>query len=168
LAEAVFREVRVVNFNEDLLKLEFPKELASYADFTKNSKHVEELNKVLKERFGVRPSIEFHIAGADGPASTVASAKAPAEGANVGASPARDQAPLSPDVVEVDPEEAPLREVESRDAGAAPEREAGPGVAGSGEEADSIIQDPREVLAIALDLFGPAGGVAGDKRNEGG
>ncbi|MEJ7871787.1 MAG: DNA polymerase III subunit gamma/tau [Rubrobacteraceae bacterium] len=167
--ETIFKEARVSSFDGETLELVFPKEQAYLLDLAGDSRYLEPLHRVLKERLGKRPNLELRVAGADGPAVTGVSAV----GANEGAMPVRKR-PSSPDVVEVDPEEAPWpeeappREVESRDAGAAPEREAGPGVAGSGEEADSIIQDPREVLAIALDLFGPAGGVAGDKRNEGG
>ena len=173
---------RPVGFEGGLLTVAFSQEQDFYLREVDKPQHREALGKVLEERLGARPRLEFHVAGTDGPAVTeVSAAGISAEGANDSAMPVRERSPSPPDTVEVDPEEAPWPEeaplleeappleAEGPDFAAAPER--GVGAAGSGEEkqeADSIIQDPREVLAIALDLFGPAGGVARDKRNEGG
>ncbi|MDQ4064043.1 MAG: hypothetical protein M3122_09225, partial [Actinomycetota bacterium] len=162
---------RPVGFEGGVLRVAFSQEQDFYLREVDKPQHREALGKVLEERLGARPRLEFHVAGMDGPTVTEVSAAS----ANNSAMPVREQPP-SPDVVEVDTEEAPWpeeapQEAEGRDAGTVPEREVGPGAAGSGgeeEEADSIIQDPREVLAIALDLFGPAGGLTRDKRNEGG
>jgi len=166
--ETIFKEARVSSFDGETLELVFPKEQAYLLDLAGDSRYLEPLHRVLKERLGKRPNLELRVAGADGPAVTGVSAV----GANEGAMPVRER-PSSPDVVEVDSEEAPWPEEapdeESPRGVEASEREAE--VAGpvrEEEEADSIIRDPREVLAIALDLFGPAGGLAGDKQNEGG
>ncbi len=171
--ETIFKEARVSSFDGETLELVFPEEQAYLLDLAGDSRYLEPLHRVLKERLGKRPNLELRVVGADGPAVTgVSAAGVSAAGANDDAMPVRERPP-SPDVVEVDPEEAPWPEEapdeESPRGVEASEREAE--VAGPVREeegADSIIRDPREVLAIALDLFGPAGGLPGDKRNDGG
>jgi hypothetical protein len=175
LAEAVFREVRVVNFDKDLLELEFPIELATYADFRKSAKHFEELNKVLEVRFGMRPRLEFRVAGGDGLAGAgISPTKVLTERANEGASPARPRP--SQDVFEATPETVPKPEAESPRGGATEGADAAPGPeTGSGPDgkatdrvgADDIIRDPREVLSMARELFGPGRGLPEDKQNGG-
>ena len=179
LAEAVFRGVRVVNFDKDLLELEFPKELATYADSRKDSKHFEQLNKVLEERFGVRPRLELCIAGADGSASANSPSpgpKTPAEDANGDTSLSR----TSHDVFfEAAPETTPEPEAgtphrgisEGTDDAPVPEDEPGAeprAEAGERTGADDTIQDQWEVLSMARELFGPGEGLSGDKQSRDG
>ena len=175
LAEAVFRGVRVVNFDKDLLELEFPKELATYADSRKDSKHFEELNKVLEERFEMRPRLELRVAGVDGQATAISpSTRTPVDDANDFALPTRSR--TSRDVPEAAPETVPEPETETSsqrrpsdgaDEAPMPETEDEPraeAVAG----ADDTIQDQWEVLSMARELFGSDEGLARDKQNGGG
>jgi DNA polymerase III subunit gamma/tau len=167
---------RPVGFEGGVLTVAFSQEQDFYLREVDKPQHREALGKVLEEHLGARPRLEFHVAGADEPVPvedpTVAD---PTETTNGGGPPSRPRRShhvfkAAPEAVPEPESETPLQEVEGRDAGMAPEWGGKPGAAEHSEkeeEADSIIRDPQEVLAIALDLFGPAGGLAGGKRNEG-
>ncbi|MDX6379280.1 MAG: polymerase subunit gamma/tau [Rubrobacteraceae bacterium] len=175
LTATIFAEGQPSEFAEGILEISFPKERDFYLKEAGNSRHREALGEILEERLGSRPGLEFRVAGADGPAGVVTPpTKAPVKGANEGASQTHTR-PLR-DVFEAAPETAPKLEAESPRGGAAENVDAAPrpapgnaldGKAGEREGADDIIRDPREVLAMAQELFGPGKGLPEDKQNGG-
>ncbi len=157
-AEAVFRVARPTDFYDNVLELEFPVEQEYCLDLARYPKHVSELQKVLEERLGTRPRLEFRVAGSD---------SAVPGGATDGDTPPPHPRPR--DVPEITPEVAPDskagslhgRAVEGTDA--AVQRTEPKAENGSGEEAaeeagaDDVIRDPREVFAMARERFGIGG-----------
>lgn len=165
LAEAVFRGARVIKFSRDVLEMEFPPELASYASTKRGSGHVEELYKVLEARLGSRPELKFRVSG-----GTPDSGTGNSERVETGVSPKAVYqeivAPVPghrfeeqrPDSAQELSSEQRIEEERPDDAPVSPpEPEVkSPGGAGG----DDIIQDPREVLAVVRRRFG--------QRREGG
>jgi DNA polymerase-3 subunit gamma/tau len=160
LAEAVFRAVRVVNFDRDVLELEFPEELESYAK--DKSSHAEELSNVLESRLGVRPRLEFRVA--DG------------ESGGADAGPVEEKSPRRAPGAESRP--MPGRATQGRDAGgskASGEHSVANGPGRTGEEAhgrtsgeaggDDVIRDQREVFEMARERFGSRDPNGGSQRS---
>ena len=173
LTATVFAEGLPSSFDDSVLEITFPKESDFYVREAGKSRHGEALGDILERRFGIRPRLEFRVAGADGPATAGApSTKPPAEGANEGSSPARPRPPR--DVFETTPGTAPEPEAKtprheiSEGSAPVPEVEDGP-VEETGERtgADDTIQDLQEVLAIARERLGPDRGLSGEKQNGG-
>jgi DNA polymerase-3 subunit gamma/tau len=141
LAEAVFRAVRVVSFNRDVLELEFPEEMESYAK--EKSSHAEELNKVLEKRLGARPRLAFRVAD--------------------GTSGGTDAAPVERESPRQVPRMVPPRGRAAEEGGAAEDEADAEGSSRvSGEaQGEDIIRDQREVFEMARERFGsrnPNGG----------
>jgi DNA polymerase III subunit gamma/tau len=150
LAEAVFRAVRVVNFDRDVLELEFPEELESYA--REKSSHAEELTNVVESRLGVRPRLAFRVAdGASGgaPVEEESPRRAP------GAEPPRGRDAGGSNA----PGEHGVANGLDRTGGEAHGRT--PGEAGG----DDIIRDQREVFEMARERFGSRDPNGGSQRS---
>jgi DNA polymerase-3 subunit gamma/tau len=146
-AEAVFRMARPAGFYDNVLELEFPAEHEYFLDIAGYPKHVSELQKLLEERLGMRPRLEFRVVGADG--------AAPEGASNVGVSTARSQSPQ--EVPEIVPEgDAPCGEgAEGAEAASGSNTDGIPDEEASEEaRADDTIQDPREVFVMARERFG--------------
>jgi DNA polymerase-3 subunit gamma/tau len=146
-AEAVFRMARPAGFYDNVLELEFPAEHEYFLDIAGYPKHVSELQKVLEERLGIRPRLEFRAVGSDGAAR---------EGAdNMGVSPARSLSPQ--EVPKTAPEaEPPFDEgTEDTDAALGSSTDSITNEEAAEEaRADDTIQDPREVFMMARERFG--------------
>jgi len=176
LTATVFAEGVPSSFQDGVLEIAFPKDSDFYAKEAGKPRHGEALGEILERRLGVRPRLEFRIAGADGPVSAGSpSTKTPLEGANDFASPPSSRP--SRDIPEVAPETAPEPEAETPrrgtpdgvDEAPMPEAEDEPRAeAGERAGADDTIRDSREVFAMAQELFGPDEGLTGDKQNGGG
>ena len=143
-AEAVFRMARPAAFYDNVLELEFPAEHEYFLDIAGYPKHVSELQKVLEERLGIRPRLEFRVVGSD---------SASREGAdNMDVPPARSLSPQ--EVPKTTPEvEPPFSE--SADAALGPSTDSSTNEEAAEEaRADDTIQDPREVYMMARERFG--------------
>jgi DNA polymerase-3 subunit gamma/tau len=144
-AEAVFRMARPAAFYDNVLELDFPAEHEYFLDLAGYAKHVSELQKVLEERLGIRPRLEFRVVGSDG--------ATPEGAAKVGVPPARSQSPQ--EGLETAPEAEPLYGEGAEDAGAMLDTDSSPDKEAAREaRADDTIQDPREVFTIARERFG--------------
>jgi len=71
LTATVFQEGRPVGFEDNVLKIEFPKDSDFHAREARKSRHGDALAEVLEEHFGVKPRLECRIA--DGPLEAPAS-----------------------------------------------------------------------------------------------
>jgi len=139
---AVYSEAVVEGFDDGVLRLAFPEELAIYVKLAAEPKRVKHLQEILEERLGIRPRLEFRVAGADG-------AKALGETASESVVAGRPQ--LSQNVV-----------VEDVDATLSKEAGSSLGVEAEGEAgANAIINDPQEVFAMAREWFGSKGDLSG-------
>ena len=80
LTATVFQEGRPVGFEDNVLRIEFPKESDFHAGEARKSRHADALGEVIEEHFGVRPRLECQIA--DGPleAPSEAAERGPALG----------------------------------------------------------------------------------------
>jgi len=173
LTATVFAEGVPSSFQDGVLEVAFPKESDFYAKEAGKPRHGEALGEILERRFGARPRLEFRVAGADGPApANSPNPKTPAEGADDFAPPPGPRP--SRDVPEVAPEAVPEPEAEEPRGGTPDGADAAPalqaedeprGEIGERAGADDTIRDSREVLAMAQELFGPDGGLTGDKQN---
>ncbi len=142
-AAAVYEEARVEGFEDNVLELAFPRELAIYAKLAGDARHVEALHGTLEKQFGVRPRLECRVG---------------------------DGQPDSPSREAATPQyEAPQREVSGRGNPAprelavpqedAREPEEGPGPGTEVPEAaggNDTIRSEQEVFALAREWFGPA------------
>ena len=184
LTATVFAEGHPSRLDDGVLEITFPQESDFYAREAGKPRHGEALGEVVENRFGMRPKLELRVTGSSEPATAAPATAAPAReaptveglvGAVDGAvSPVRQP---SRDVFEADPEPAPWPEeepplgdvAESSDtvSGRKAEQEEVAESGGEGAGDDDTIQDPREVLAMALDLFGPDGKFSEDTRDRG-
>jgi hypothetical protein len=157
-AEAVFRMARPAAFYDNVLELEFPAEHEYFLDIAGYPKHVSELQKVLGERLGIRPRLEFRVVGSDGAVPGVA--------ANVGIPPARSQSPQEVPETTLEAEPPYGEGAEDADAASGSKADSIPN-GGASEEAraDDTIQDPREVFVMARERFGI--GHSGTTESEG-
>ena len=165
LTATIFAEGRPSGFEEGVLEISFPKEPDFYLKEAGNPRHREALGEILEERFGVRPRLEFRVAGDDsaedgGPAGT-------------GSEPAGEprgqvESAPSPQRIEQPPQPTPESEAQSsaREGQRQEPTERGTSGAG-GPEGDDIIRDSREVLALAREFFGSGGNLPNDKPNGG-
>ena len=71
LTATVFQEGRPVGLEDNVLKIEFPKDSDFHAREARKSRHGDALGEVLEEHFGVKPRVECRIA--DGPLEAPAS-----------------------------------------------------------------------------------------------
>jgi DNA polymerase III subunit gamma/tau len=153
-SEAIFKEATVSGFDGETLELVLPEERAYLIDLAKDPRYLEPLQKVLKERLGVRPRLEVRISGEDG------AARAPVRTADVHDSPTRPPRNVPEAASEATPELDPV-ELPPRPLGAGPEAE------DMGEEETrgdaGVIQSQQEVFEMAREWFDPGG-----KRSEGG
>jgi DNA polymerase-3 subunit gamma/tau len=182
LTATVFAEGQPSRLEDGVLEITFPVESDFYAREAGKSRHAKALGEVLEGRFGVKPHLELRVAGADGsakevPVESVPAPKAPPpdsafpeapSGGGNGSVPLAHTPPR--ETFEAAYGETPAADEEPPRIVEAPERETKPGVTGPSDERegpDNTIQDPQEVLAIARDLFGSGGGLAGDKHDGG-
>jgi len=165
LTATIFAEGRPSGFEEEVLEISFPKEPDFYLKEAGNPRHREALGKILEERFGVRPRLEFRVAGEDsaedgGPAGT-------------GSEPAGEprgqvESAPSPQRIEQPPQPTPEPEAQSSAREGQRQEPTERGTSGAeGPEGDDIIRDSREVLALAREFFGSGGNLPNDKPNEG-
>ncbi|MBV9454665.1 MAG: DNA polymerase III subunit gamma/tau [Rubrobacter sp.] len=146
-AEAVFRMARPASFRDNVLELEFPAEHEYFLDIAGYPKHVRELQKVLEERLGMRPHLEFRVVDSHG--------AAPDTAANAGVLPARSQTPK--EAPKIAPEgDALYREgAEGANAASGSNNNNLPDEKPAEEaRADDTIQDSREVFVMARERFG--------------
>jgi DNA polymerase-3 subunit gamma/tau len=156
LTAAVYQEARVGGFDGETLHLVYPKEQAFYVGMARDAKHAEELGKILEERLGRRPRLEFEVGEAGvGPAA-------------VGSDAADAAPPLPPRVAHPEdgrePDEAPsLRAVpEPRRSGPSeaapqgrPDARSSPVEVGAaapregGAAADDVVRSQGEVFELA-------------------
>jgi DNA polymerase III subunit gamma/tau len=165
LTATIFAEGRPSGFEEEVLEISFPKEPDFYLKEAGNPRHREALGEILEERFGVRPHLEFRVAGEDsaedgGPAGT-------------GSEPAGEprgqvESAPSPQRIEQPPQPTPEPEAQSSAREGQRQEPAERGTSGAGgPEGDDIIRDSREVLALAREFFGSGGNLPNDKPNGG-
>ncbi|MDQ3921770.1 MAG: DNA polymerase III subunit gamma/tau [Actinomycetota bacterium] len=150
---AVYSEAVVEGFDDGVLRLAFPEELAIYVRLAGEPKRMNPLQEILEERLGVRPRLEFRVAGEDGVAT-----RAPTGGVP----PTLPQPPW--DI----PEAISEAEAQRREA-AVPGSVSEPKTGSTGGEvggADDTIRDPQEVFAMARERLGSGGGL-GKKQNGG-
>jgi DNA polymerase III subunit gamma/tau len=165
LTATIFAEGRPSGFEEEVLEISFPKEPDFYLKEAGNPRHREALGEILEERFGVRPHLEFRVAGEDsaedgGPAGT-------------GSEPAGEprgqvESAPSPQRIEQPPQPTPEPEAQSSAREGLRQEPTERGTSGAeGPEGDDIIRDSREVLALAREFFGSGGNLPNDKPNGG-
>jgi DNA polymerase III subunit gamma/tau len=165
LTATIFAEGRPSGFEEEVLEISFPKEPDFYLKEAGNPRHREALGEILEERFGVRPRLEFRVAGEDsaedgGPAGT-------------GSEPAGEprgqvESAPSPQRIEQPPQPTPEPEAQSSAREGLRQEPTERGTSGAeGPEGDDIIRDSREVLALAREFFGSGGNLPNDKPNGG-
>ena len=165
LTATIFAEGRPSGFDDGVLEISFPKEPDFYLKEAGNPRHREALGKILEERFGTRPRLEFRVTGEDpaeddGPVGT-------------GPEPTRElrrQVESTPHPERVEPRRQPTPEPEVQSSVREEQRqqptEQGTSGAG-GPEGDDIIRDSREVFALAREFFDSGGNLADDKQNGG-
>jgi DNA polymerase III subunit gamma/tau len=165
LTATIFAEGRPSGFEEEVLEISFPKEPDFYLKEAGNPRHREALGEILEERFGVRPRLEFRVAGEDsaedgGPAGT-------------GSEPAGEprgqvESAPSPQRIEQPPQPTPEPEAQSSAREGLRQEPTERGTSGAeGPEGDDIIRDSRDVLALAREFFGSGGNLPNDKPNGG-
>jgi DNA polymerase-3 subunit gamma/tau len=143
---AVYSEAVVEGFDDGVLRLAFPEELAIYVRLAGEPKRMSPLQEILEERLGARPRLEFRVAGEDGTGTPTG-----------GVPPALPQPPW--DTPEAVSEAEPQRREDA----------ASGSVSGAGGEvggADATIRDPQEVFAMARERLGSRGD-PGRKQNGG-
>ena len=165
LTATIFAEGRPSGFDDGVLEISFPKEPDFYLKEAGNPRHREALGKILEERFGARPRLEFRVTGEDpaeddGPVGT-------------GPEPTRElrrQVESTPRPERVEPRRQPTPEPEVQSSVREEQKqqptEQGTSGAG-GPEGDDIIRDSREVFALAREFFDSGGNLADDKQNGG-
>ena len=142
---AVYGVARVESFEGEVLKIAFPEELAIYVKPAADPKRLNSLQEVLEEHLGVRPRLEFRVAGAGtaeevfGDASSIAS-----EG-----EPPRQVIPRT------EPASGPENAQEARNAVEGEAHRAENGSVGPDDE--GIISDQRQVFEMARERFGLSG-----------
>ncbi len=143
LTATVFAEGQPVSLDNGVLVVMFPEESDFYAKEAGKPRHSEALGEVLEGRFGVRPRLEFSIAG-----EVVSASRAPSSGVPA---PVEPEAPKPQEREEAAPTPAPAAPPPE------PKLEArGQGMAGAGSSGDdSVIRDSREVFAMAREFFDP-------------
>jgi DNA polymerase-3 subunit gamma/tau len=174
---AVYAEAEVEGFDDGVLRLVFPEDLAIYAKLAGDSKRVASLHEILEERLGSRPRLEFGVAGAQGtaiatvPAINVAPPVQERPPEPVGPS-RRTPEPLleteapmpEPPPVENPPPGPPeaYAYVESGTSASGSVDAGGRGEGASGSEppadGDGRIRDGQEVFKMAREFFGPDSG----------
>ena len=138
---AVYEEARVEGFEDGVLRLAFPGELAIYTKLAADPKRLKPLQGILEEHLGKSPRLEFRVSGSGEPNAT-----------NI--APTRELVRESPPT-STTPE--PSRKEESGTVKAAPEPDGEPvdrGATGASGDED-VIRDQREVFALALEEFSP-------------
>jgi DNA polymerase III subunit gamma/tau len=158
LTATVFQEGRPVDFEGNVLKIEFPKDSDFHAREARKSRHGDALGEVLEEHFGVKPRLECRIS--DGPLETPASLREEAHPetsseAAFGLEANREE-PTGP--VELPPEVGEP----SRNAPDKPQAASSPGTGAAPDAAglDDKIASEDEVFEMARErgLFGQDGG----------
>jgi DNA polymerase-3 subunit gamma/tau len=158
LTATVFQEGCPVDFEGNVLKIEFPKDSDFHAREARKSRHGDALGEVLEEHFGVKPRLECRIS--DGPLETPASLREEAHPetsseAAFGLEANREE-PTGP--VELPPEVGEP----SRNAPDKPQATSSPGTGAAPDAAglDDKIASEDEVFEMARErgLFGQDGG----------
>jgi DNA polymerase-3 subunit gamma/tau len=158
LTATVFQEGRPVDFEGNVLKIEFSKDSDFHAREARKSRHGDALGEVLEEHFGVKPRLECRIS--DGPLETPASLREEAHPetsseAAFGLEANREE-PTGP--VELPPEVGEP----SRNAPDKPQAASSPGTGAAPDAAglDDKIASEDEVFEMARErgLFGQDGG----------
>jgi DNA polymerase-3 subunit gamma/tau len=163
LTATVFQEGRPVGFEDNVLKIEFPKDSDFHAREARKSRHGDALGEVLEEHFGVKPRLECRIA--DGPleapaflreeAHPEASSEATERGPTFGLEANREE-PTGPVARPAEDGEASRGVSDRPQAASSPGAGAAPDAAGL----DDKIASEDEVFEMARErgLFGQDGG----------
>ena len=166
LTATVFQEGHPVSFDGNVLEIEFPADADFHAKEARKARHGDALRNVLEEHLGVRPRLEFRVAGSDGGGVVVEEPRqgppaADGSGAAVGPRPVSGGAdvppPERPEAREDGREYGAGRAERRGDAGGPAGASGGNGAAGVQAEAagaDDIIRDQGEVFRMARERFG--------------
>jgi DNA polymerase-3 subunit gamma/tau len=143
LTATVFAEGQPESLDNGVLVVTFPEESDFYAKEAGKPRHSEALGEVLEGRFGVRPRLEFRIAGNVVSASGTPSSGVPAPVEPEAPKPREREEAASPPAPTASP---PEPELEAR----------GREIAGAGGSGgDDVIRDSREVFVMAREFFDP-------------
>jgi DNA polymerase-3 subunit gamma/tau len=142
---AVYGVARAESFDGEVLKIAFPEELAIYVKPAADPKRLNSLQEILEEHLGVRPRLEFRVAGA----------RTAEEVFGDGSSVASEGEPPPQVIPHTEPAPGPENAREVRNA---VESEAHRVENGSGRaEDEGIIRDQRQVFEMARERFGLSG-----------
>ncbi len=133
-----------MNLDNGVLAVTFPEESDFYAKEAGKPRHSEALGEVLESRFGVRPRLEFRVAGDAASASSVHSFATPAPAEPEAPKPREREEAASPPAPTVPPPPEPELEARGREM-----------VGAGGSEGDDVIRDSREVFVMAREFFDP-------------
>ena len=137
---AVYDEAMMEGFEDGILRLAFPEELAIYTKLAVEPKRLKSVQEILEEHLGESPRLEFSVSGGGGTNS-------------VGAAPARENPPTPVPATHEQPRKESPGTVE---AAREPDGDTiGQSAAPTGDRRDEdIVHDPQEVLAMAREEFG--------------
>ena len=138
-----------MNLDNGVLAVTFSEESDFYAKEAGKPRHSEALGEVLESRFGVRPRLEFRVAGdADSTSDT------PSPGTPAPVEPEVQKPRKREEITSAPAPDAPMPERESEARGQEM-------VGSGGSEGDDVIRDSREVFVMARELFDPGNQDAG-------
>jgi DNA polymerase-3 subunit gamma/tau len=135
---AVYSEAVVEGFDDGVLRLAFPEELAIYVKLAGEPKRMKHLQEILEERLGARPRLEFRVADTYG---------AKVLGATASESVLTGSSQPSQGIAVEDPDATSRKKAEDS-LGVEAEGEAG---------VDAIIHSPQQVFAMARERFDSKG-----------
>ena len=143
---AVYEEARVEGFEDGVLRLAFPEELAIYTKLAADPKRLKPLQGILEEHLGKSQRLEFRVSGSGEPNAT-------------NSAPTREPVRESPPTPDPNPvfhreEDSGSVEASSEPDGGTISRDAGYPGDPSYKEDDDVVRDQREVFALAREEFG--------------
>jgi DNA polymerase-3 subunit gamma/tau len=145
-SETIFKEAIVSSFDGESLELLFPEEQEHLLDLARDSRYLEPLQTVLKERLGVRLRLEVKVA--DGTPTPAPSSGETQREAPLDISEQRSDLAAEPEIRE---EEVPRGDTNGPGA-------EGRGHTSGGTERDDTIGSEDEVVKMARERFGQDGG----------
>jgi DNA polymerase III subunit gamma/tau len=148
-SETIFKEAIVSSFDGESLELLFPEEQEHLLDLARDSRYLEPLQRVLKERLGVRLRLEMKVA--DGTPTPAPSSEETQREASFEVSEQHPDLAAEPEIHE---EEVPEGDTNGPGGTGAEER----GPTSGGTELDDAIGGEDEVVKMARERFGQDGG----------
>lgn len=147
LTATVFQTGRPVSLGDGVLKIAFSEDPDFYVREAGNSRHRDALTKVLREKFGIEPRLEFEAANAGG------APPPPPESENSGPQPESETKLEAPQQEVATPRDGAPRPEPEEPGQERPEAKNGPEISGS-VGADDRIRDEQEAFEFVRNTLG--------------